>query len=526
MGGSLLKLMFSVMGWTSRTRLQHAFRCSASSRIGGRRSEAITTTWPLPIDSLPGRGAFPANGLGVFLCLPCGGAPSVMTIVAQKTFALARGTSCPSYDALHLRRRISRCLARCRAAPPGLSKDLPLRRHHLRCPLPASVAAPYLPRERYRAPRNLRRRAPQPSARSVLVVLHHLDGLLHRRLAGLLHPATDPGVHRVSALRRLPTGLSRFPSDATPSRAYPLAKPLPCHQGPLPSCRSRSASPLCGAPVDFKVLLRASVRSVGPPLPDDHARSSHGLPAPEASCSAFNHALRAARRSPEDVADAVALVPLLPSVLGGRPQLPSPALLFDQHPRGSGSGRPCRRPRPPTLAGQLDIKHRLFRLMACLCHVMPDPCSERAIPGFAPSRQPRSSATPLHPLAGGKTTAHCEEPGHAGEAPRAPHHTSTYRSPAARRHTFADCARGSVPSSNSSIRRSIIHRLPGYRAPYPDSRRLRGSALAPASLRDPTSGSKRPGIAVPRGTSWSSAPPHLPSARCRAGSQHRTRAGS
>jgi hypothetical protein len=48
MGGSLLKRVFSVMGWTSRTRLQHAFQCSASSRIGGRGREAITTTWPLP----------------------------------------------------------------------------------------------------------------------------------------------------------------------------------------------------------------------------------------------------------------------------------------------------------------------------------------------------------------------------------------------------------------------------------------------------------------------------------------------
>jgi hypothetical protein len=33
------------------------------------------------------------------------------------------------------------------------------------------------------------------------VVSHHLDGLLLLDLAGLLHPAADPGVHRVSARR-------------------------------------------------------------------------------------------------------------------------------------------------------------------------------------------------------------------------------------------------------------------------------------------------------------------------------------
>jgi len=116
-----------------------------------------------------------------------------------------------------------------------------------------------------------------------------------------------------------------------------------------------------------------------------------------------------------------------------------------------------------------------------------------------------------------KTTAHCEDPGHAAAAPRAPNHTPTRRSPATRRHIFTGCARGCVPSSNASFRRSRLPRLPGCPAPFPDSRRLRGSALAPASLRDPTSGSIRPGIAVPRVTSWSSAPPHLPAARCRAG---------
>jgi len=39
---------------------------------------------------------------------------------------------------------------------------------------------------------------PLPKSRSVLVVSHHLDGFLRARLAGLLHPAADPGVRLVS----------------------------------------------------------------------------------------------------------------------------------------------------------------------------------------------------------------------------------------------------------------------------------------------------------------------------------------
>lgn len=222
----------------------------------------------------------------------------------------------------------------------------PLRRPHRWCPLPASAAASPPSREGCCAPRSLRRRAPQPSARSVPMVSHHLDGLLHQRPAGLLHPAADPGVHRVSAHRRLPTGLVRFPSDASPFRASPLTKPHPCHQGPLPSCRCGPASSRWEVPVDFKVLLRVSVRRVVPPLPAAHARSSPGLPAPEASCPAelHDHALRdghpkvspalsrpsaAARRSRRLTAAALAL------------RCPSTSSLA-----GTGSVLPRRRPRP------------------------------------------------------------------------------------------------------------------------------------------------------------------------------------
>jgi hypothetical protein len=57
---------------------------------------------------------------------------------------------------------------------------------------------------------------------SVFAVSHRPDGLRHPRFAGLLHPAADPGVHRVSRyVRRVPATSWPFPTGATPSRAFP-----------------------------------------------------------------------------------------------------------------------------------------------------------------------------------------------------------------------------------------------------------------------------------------------------------------
>lgn len=56
------------------------------------------------------------------------------------------------------------------------------------------------------------------AARSALVASHHLSGFLLRTHAGLLHPATDPGVRRVSGAVRL--GSSRS-GDLSPSRPSP-----------------------------------------------------------------------------------------------------------------------------------------------------------------------------------------------------------------------------------------------------------------------------------------------------------------
>jgi len=72
----------------------------------------------------------------------------------------------------------------------------PLRRPSLRTPLTRSPCAS-TPGRSLAAP-TFGLGMPIPRSRSVLVVLHHLDGFLRARLAGLLHPAADPGVRLVS----------------------------------------------------------------------------------------------------------------------------------------------------------------------------------------------------------------------------------------------------------------------------------------------------------------------------------------
>jgi hypothetical protein len=107
-----------------------------------------------------------------------------------------------------------------RAPPSGLSKESPLHRHHRRCPLPGSLRLPLAFPSAGRC---------QRPARSALVVSHHLDGFLHRWLVGLLHPTADPGVHRVSPVRRAPlvARVDELPTDALPSRAFPTRAAVP-----------------------------------------------------------------------------------------------------------------------------------------------------------------------------------------------------------------------------------------------------------------------------------------------------------
>lgn len=64
------------------------------------------------------------------------------------------------------------------------------------------------------------------------------------RFAGLLRPASDPGVHRVATLRRrMPATTQRFPTDACPSELLPPEKRFSRHRESLPPCRS-TATPL------------------------------------------------------------------------------------------------------------------------------------------------------------------------------------------------------------------------------------------------------------------------------------------
>jgi hypothetical protein len=64
------------------------------------------------------------------------------------------------------------------------------------------------------------------------------------RFAGLLRPASDPGVHRVATLRRrMPATTQRFPTDACPSELLPSEKRFSRHRESMPPCRS-TATPL------------------------------------------------------------------------------------------------------------------------------------------------------------------------------------------------------------------------------------------------------------------------------------------
>jgi hypothetical protein len=92
---------------------------------------------------------------------------------------------------------------------------------------------------------------PASTSRAVLVVSHHLDGFLHPGVAGLLHPAADHGIRRVSPriVRQLP-GWTGAKVPATPVHT-PRRSPLD---------RSRTASPQPLPPRrfhDLEALLRS-----------------------------------------------------------------------------------------------------------------------------------------------------------------------------------------------------------------------------------------------------------------------------
>jgi len=96
-------------------------------------------------------------------------------------------------------------------------------------------------------------RLPYRESRSVLVVSHHLDGFLRSELAGLLHPAADPGFAAfpssacpVPPKRHL--GMrTLFPATHTPRRTS-SSSAVPRHRGHfLPAVSSLERSTFAGA---------------------------------------------------------------------------------------------------------------------------------------------------------------------------------------------------------------------------------------------------------------------------------------
>lgn len=113
--------------------------------------------------------------------------------------------------------------------PQGCLKDLPSI--DMTSGASSSIARPVS------RPRSASARSSQLRTRSVLAVSHHLDGLRHPWLAGVLQPATDPGVHRVSALAR-PQYCGRRSASlpgALTLQSLPLPRQrFPRHRGPCP----------------------------------------------------------------------------------------------------------------------------------------------------------------------------------------------------------------------------------------------------------------------------------------------------
>jgi hypothetical protein len=128
-----------------------------------------------------------------------------------RPFGVQRGPRGP-YD------RGARHVKTCARDPPDLDADSPVASRFMRSDLPAGLALLGLSKDRPSIVPNRRVRRPGTASprlpsgndsrslpRSALVVSHHLGGLLLSDGAGLLRPAPDPGVHRVSSRRE--TGL-------------------------------------------------------------------------------------------------------------------------------------------------------------------------------------------------------------------------------------------------------------------------------------------------------------------------------
>jgi hypothetical protein len=123
---------------------------------------------------------------------------------------------------------------------------------------------------------------PSNTSRAVHVVSHHLDSLLHARPAGLLHPAVDHEVRRVSFVGTTPC--TEVPEPVlTPPRGADLSprRMLVLDSGtaslrPLPSCRcdqctADTEASAARSPLDFMALFRRTHRSVRFRLPSTNS---------------------------------------------------------------------------------------------------------------------------------------------------------------------------------------------------------------------------------------------------------------
>lgn len=181
---------------------------------------------------------------------------------------------------------------------------------------------------------------------AVRVVSHHLDGLLRMRLAGLLHPAADPGIRRVSrvdascgdaiagtpssAIRALPA--TRFTPLEDPRRQpYRITATLASlrfHRHAFAWPDDQMGSNPCGSPriqspaaASFGALLRRRVWEVPPPLlAAGRPVSSIGLRSPSRCLvpPRLPGAFGVRQRIPRRVTGTTEAVWALPASVGGR----------------------------------------------------------------------------------------------------------------------------------------------------------------------------------------------------------------
>jgi hypothetical protein len=217
------------------------------------RQPARSVGWPSPIASTLAPCVFRS-------CLP---RHDLLTSFAPKR-------SRPSGPRrVRCRGRISRCpVCTTRRLPWGCQTP-PLRRSRSRKVSPACVSAgfgPVLPHTVHVPPTWSLTTSTASSSET---------------LAGLLHPAPDPGVHRVSAR-------AVAPACGLPPTSLGLVPPLRCSpSSAFPACAAEPASPPAPAPspllrhacrADLEALLRTRVRGTTAALPRRCARCAHGLP--------------------------------------------------------------------------------------------------------------------------------------------------------------------------------------------------------------------------------------------------------